>query len=52
MSKSNHAGDQAWFQILAVVVTLAISIAGGVFTGLIVKLRVFQYTGKLKVYLF
>lgn len=41
-------GDQFWYQLLTLVVTLIISIVGGVFTGIIIKLRVFQYSGKLK----
>ena len=37
-------------QLLALVVTILISIVGGVVTGLIVKIRPLQFTGTLKVY--
>ena len=44
-----RAGDQAWFQIGALVVTLLISLGGGLITGFVIKLPQLQFTGKLKV---
>jgi len=42
------AGDQAWFQIGALVVTLLISAFGGLITGYVIKLPHLQFAGKLK----
>jgi len=40
-------GEQGGYQIAALVVTLLISLVGGLLTGLIIKLPCFQYEGQI-----
>ena len=43
------AAEQARFQIAALVVTLIMSIGGGVITGMVIKFKFFVYEGVKKV---